>query len=289
MHVYYHGNCPDGFGAAVVANIEFGNDASYTPVYHNNPPPDVTNQDVFLIDFCYPEHIMLDIIEHAKSCTVIDHHLGVMPILNKLKLTTNAKIVADTSNCGAVLTWKHFNKNLSIPKLLTYIEDRDCNFNKIHDAQAALMWLDTHPFEYSLWKTFLHFEDTIWDKIIEHNQPMVKKFKSMIKHAANQSIQTTLDGYPAAICLGTEETAPDIAMALSDKISGIGMVFVLQTNGNVKASLRTRQNINLIPIAQKLGGNGHPNAAAFQCTPSTMARALQKQDLIQTDVINCCL
>ena len=38
MKVIYHGNCPDGFGAALVAWREYKSNAEYVPAYHNVEP-----------------------------------------------------------------------------------------------------------------------------------------------------------------------------------------------------------------------------------------------------------
>lgn len=285
MHILYHGNCPDGFGAALVAWLQFGDDATYTPVYHNQPVPELKSNKVYVIDFCYSYEQMKEISEKVDSLVLIDHHQGVSPAIEKIKALPNAEVYFDTKNSGSVLSWKYFNPGQPIPKLLSFIEDRDCHFNDIENADAALMWLDTQPHVFPLWTTFLNFPDETWEKIIEYNQPMVKKFKSMVQRAAKQSVKTTLAGYPAAYCFGSEETASDIATEMAKIVSGIGIVFVMQTNGMVKASLRTNQDINLIPISQKLGGNGHPFAAAFPCDHEKLAFAMQGNDLFDYEEI----
>lgn len=279
MKIIYHGNCPDGFGAALVAWLELKDAAEYIPAFHNVPPPDVSGYDVLMLDFCYGASDMQKIANSAKSLTVIDHHAGAFPTLSTLDKSPNVKILADDSHSGAVLAWKHYHPEKEVPKLLRFIEDRDCHFNKLADSPAALLWLDTHPYNFQLWRTFLNFEDSVWQKIIDHNQPMIKKFKSMVSRAASQSVATTLAGYPASMCFGTEELASDVALTMANKCGGIGMVCVLQTNGTIKTSLRAI-GIDLIPIAKALGGNGHSYAAAFQCSPLQIQQALTGTDIL---------
>lgn len=281
MHILYHGNCPDGFGSALCAWLKYGDSATYTPVFHNEKPPKLQSKNVVMIDFCYPLEEMEKIVAEAENLVVIDHHQGISKVIEKIKLFENVEVIYDLNHSGAYLAWEYFHPGTEVPKLLKFIEDRDCHFNKMENANAALLWLDTHPFVFNIWKAFAGFTDEVWGKIIEHNQPMVKKFNSMVYKAAKQSVKTTLGGYPAAFCFGTEETASDIALHLSEMVSGIGMVFVLQSNGSIKASLRTKKEINLIPIAQKLGGNGHPYAAAFPCSPEMLAFALNLKDLFE--------
>ena len=50
MQILYHGNCPDGFGAALVAWLVYGDNAIYIPVYHNQPVPEITSKKVIIID-----------------------------------------------------------------------------------------------------------------------------------------------------------------------------------------------------------------------------------------------
>ncbi|NCQ52249.1 hypothetical protein GW796_10260 [archaeon] len=174
MHVLYHGNCPDGFGAALSAWLKYGDDAIYTPVYHNEGVPKLQSKDILIVDFCYPLDIMLEIAKKFNTLTLIDHHQGVSDVIEKLKLIDNVTVVFNQNHSGSSLTWQYLNPNVKVPKLIQFIEDRDCHFNKLKDANSALMWLDTQPFVFSLWRVFSNFSDEIWDKIIAYNKPMVK-------------------------------------------------------------------------------------------------------------------
>lgn len=277
--IFYHGNCPDGFGSALVAWLNYGEKARYVPVFHNQKMPNIESKQVIFLDFCYSEEVMLHIAQNVEKLIIIDHHQGIHHILKNLEKLSNVQIFYDHHHSGAVLAWKYFYPHQPIPKLLSFIEDRDCHHNQLEEAKIPLLWLDTQPFVFSLWNSFLHFDDSIWKKIENFNQPMIKKFTSMINKAAQQSVNTILAGYPAKICFGTEETASDIAVKLAQSCKGIGIVLVLQQNGSMKASLRTKEQIDLIPIAQKLGGNGHSYAAAFPCSLKMLDQLLNQQDI----------
>ena len=112
-----------------------------------------------------------------------------------------------------------------------------------------------------------------------HN-PNTQKFKSMIQRAASQSAKCYFGEQEVRICFANEETASDIALALSEKYGCIGLAFVLQENGSSKGSLRSKNKINLVPLAQALGGGGHPFAAAFNASPELLAAALSGRDLL---------
>src|SRR6187200_2693603 len=52
--VLYHGNCPDGFGGAWAAWQRLGAAATYLPVNHGDPPPDIPpDVHLVMVDFAY--------------------------------------------------------------------------------------------------------------------------------------------------------------------------------------------------------------------------------------------
>ncbi|NCO62167.1 hypothetical protein GW879_01800, partial [Candidatus Kaiserbacteria bacterium] len=109
MHVLYHGNCPDGFGAALSAWLKYGDDAIYTPVYHNEGVPKLQSKDILIVDFCYPLDIMLEIAKKFNTLTLIDHHQGVSDVIEKLKLIDNVTVVFNQNHSGSSLTWQYLN------------------------------------------------------------------------------------------------------------------------------------------------------------------------------------
>ena len=63
----YHGNCADGFGAAWVVRKALGAGVEFHPGVYQNAPPDVTDRDVYLVDFSYKLATMREIMEAAQS------------------------------------------------------------------------------------------------------------------------------------------------------------------------------------------------------------------------------
>ena len=73
--ILYHGHCADGFGAAWAAWRKLGDDASYVPVLHGPPPPELPRETaVTILDFSYSRVEMLSMRERHKELRVIDHH-----------------------------------------------------------------------------------------------------------------------------------------------------------------------------------------------------------------------
>lgn len=85
--VIYHANCTDGFGAAFVAWLKFGDDAEYLPMEYgatynfdlsgvviNHVGHEINGREVFILDFSFPREVMDDIFAHAKRVVWLDHH-----------------------------------------------------------------------------------------------------------------------------------------------------------------------------------------------------------------------
>ena len=281
---YYHGNCPDGFAAACCARKALaGAPLALIPALHGMPlpEPDPKSETVYFLDYCPSPDFARRIAEAGSAVIVIDHHLGALPQIQAIASIPGCKAVYDAGHSGCALAFRHFFPGKEMPKLLSFIEDRDLCRNSIPDAEIALLWLDVHPFEFSLWEAFMGFSDETWNKIVDSNGPMAKKFKSIARKASAQSIPCSIAGAPARLAFATEETAPAVALCLSQTHGCLGVALSLQPNGWAKASLRSAGPDDLVPIAQSLGGGGHPFASAFPMPPGMVAHALEGRDLAE--------
>lgn len=55
----YHGNCADGFAGAWVVRRALGEDrVDFYPGVYQEPPPDVTDRDVIIVDFSYKRPVL---------------------------------------------------------------------------------------------------------------------------------------------------------------------------------------------------------------------------------------
>jgi hypothetical protein len=66
--VIYHGNCNDGFCAAWVAWLKFGDKAEYISANYGDEPPPVDSEDIlYIVDFSYPRDILLKLHGTGRS------------------------------------------------------------------------------------------------------------------------------------------------------------------------------------------------------------------------------
>jgi hypothetical protein len=99
--IFYHGDCPDGFGGAYAAWKKFGDAAEYIPLKHQRPfTRDVAGSDVYFIDFCYPKEIMDGISAAATNLTILDHHEGLEQVVESFP-----HHVYDAARSGATIAW----------------------------------------------------------------------------------------------------------------------------------------------------------------------------------------
>ncbi|MGA8427082.1 MAG: phosphoesterase, partial [Candidatus Dormiibacterota bacterium] len=82
--VVYHGDCPDGFGAAFAAWKRFGEDADYVPVNHGDPPPNARGRHVLMADFAYDRGTTEKLALASASLVVLDHHRSAASELGDL-------------------------------------------------------------------------------------------------------------------------------------------------------------------------------------------------------------
>lgn len=95
----YHGNCADGFGAAIVVRQRFGNDhVDFHPGVYGNTPPDVTGRDVILVDFSYKRDVLRQMATSAKSILILDHHQSAEAEL--VNLPDNVDVHFDMDRSG---------------------------------------------------------------------------------------------------------------------------------------------------------------------------------------------
>src|SRR5688572_16804381 len=117
----YHGNCADGFTSAWVVRKNLPEAEFHAGVYQD-APPDVTDRDVYLVDFSYKRDVLLEMAERARWITILDHHKTAEADLRDLP--DNVASVFDMERSGARITWDHFYY-IKPPQTLLHVEDRD--------------------------------------------------------------------------------------------------------------------------------------------------------------------
>lgn len=260
--IFYHGGCPDGFGGAYAAWKKFGDTAQYVPLSRNDEElPDVTDADVFFIDFVYEKERMDAIAAEAKSLIALDHHEGVRGVTESLPGS-----VFNNDLSGATIAWNYFHPGTALPKLLSYVEDDDLFRFNLPDTKAVLSYLAVKPFTFEGWDELAALLDhpeqgaLFLDKIRTYAEYFALLADVAVEHAKLVEFEGHQVYFATAHPLKTMKSL--VGNMLAKKHGPFALVVSAHPKG-FGVSIRGDGSIDVSAIAQKYGGNGHKSSSGF--------------------------
>lgn len=269
--ILYHGNCPDGFCAAWAAWCQLGDNATYIPVCHGDKHPDeIVDKHVALVDFCYPRAEMEKLSSVVKSLTVVDHHISAMKEMEGFE---PAELNFDMTRSGCVLSWRYFNKDKAIPRLLLAVEARDLwkpYWQEIYGL--FLSGLDSYEYKdfNKLNELVLETEISTSDspclfsetRLAKEGKHIDRFRKELIRYHVKRAVNAKILGHSAKIVnCSSKELISDIGNELcSDSVIGVAWWFDHRVNRAV-VSFRSNKIIDVSVIAKYFKGGGHVGAA----------------------------
>lgn len=294
--ILYHANCPDGAGAALAAYQKFGNGADYVAVSHGNEPPwdqiDNCIDDIYLVDFCYPRQVMIDISRRdidpeapLRTVFVLDHHKSAQEALIGIEEETSDRSEHDTIDVtfdmqysGAVLAWRHFFPDRAVPDLLLYLEDRDLwkwallSSKEINTALKSYGGLEN----FLSWEKFL--QKFPQDQLTQEGQALLRADQQYVQQISRQAEIVSFDvpGDQPVCCWACNATTlfSEVAEAMVTTMSRpldrdftpMGIAWYWDGPGQrYRVSLRSRSDFDVSKIAKAFGGGGHLRASGFEC------------------------
>lgn len=258
--ILYHGGCPDGFGGAYAAWKRFGDEAEYMPVKHGRPAPEgLAGARLYFIDFVYKKEVMDDIVAKAKSVTVLDHHEGVRDVVEAMP-----DHIYDANRSGATIAWSYFHPETPVPTLLTYVEDGDLYRFALPDSRALLAYAYSEPFTFACWDELAEKLEKPEERnrMIERGTIYRAHSDSIIAELVEEAKLVRFEGYECYFAPTLNIFASDLGNRLAKKRGPLALVVQVRPDG-LRVSLRGDGSVDVSKIAQKYGGNGHPNASAF--------------------------
>jgi uncharacterized protein len=262
--ILYHGNCTDGFCSAWMAWKMFGDSVHYQAVHHGRPPPEgLEGKRVYLLDFCYGQEDMLNMIECVDSLTVLDHRVSAAKDMAKLAERTYPKhvqFVFDMERSGAGLARDHFQPGMSY-WLVDYIQDRDLWKFVLPMSEEVNAYIHTLLF------TFEEFE-MVEKTVSPENAAIIGSGALRYKHRyveamVNNAMKVTFAGYKDIPLVNvTRMGASEILNKLAVRAK-FAVGWHQRGDGLIEFSLRSVGDFNVSELAQKYGGGGHAKAAGF--------------------------
>lgn len=258
--ILYHGGCPDGFGGAYAAWKKFGDSAEYVALRHQKPAPEgLEGAHLYFIDFCFPKEQMDELISIAASVTVLDHHEGVREIVEGMP-----EFVYDAKRSGATITWSYFHPDTEVPLMLRYVEDGDLYKFTLPDSRPLLAYLYSNPFEFGMWDTLVEevADDAKRLEMVRRGEIFKEHADSLIRQLVERAKLVRFEGYEVYFTSSISAFSSDLANVLARKKAPLALAVQARPDG-LRVSLRGDGSVNVAELAQKYGGNGHPNSAAF--------------------------
>ncbi len=252
--IIYHGDCPDGFGAAFAAWKLYGDQAEYRGVSHGDPPPDVSGRQVLICDFAYDRETTLKLAQRAAELTVLDHHRSAQAEIGDLPFC-----IFDMERSGAVMAWQHLHRDPA-PVLLQYVQDRDLWRNAMPDSEEVSAALRARDFDFHTW-------DSIEiDQLRGEGRALLAYQRRTVERVAAHASPVEIAGVAVPTV-----NSPVLQSELGDRLAQ-GHPFAAvwwQGAGEVaRWSLRsTAEGMDVSEIAARYGGGGHRTAAGFKGMP----------------------
>ena len=283
-YVLYHGNCPDGFGAALAAWLKLGDSAEYIPVSYGKPLPDMLpGSKVFILDFSYPETVLMALSARMARVVVLDHHATAQADLEGIHLQGDeSEVIFDMEKSGAVLAWEFFQGE-EVPEFFLYLQDRDLWQWSLPESEEISCALRSYPFDFDRWALFathpealnaLKREGDIALRLTRQQVAhMAKHYAWMLFHAGQvRPIEEGQD--PAQMIEAGLLVAPvanatvffsEVAQLLLEQnaVAKFAAYFSVRSDGRRQFGLRSREDFDCSAVAKLYGGGGHKQASGF--------------------------
>lgn len=264
----YHGNCADGFGAAWVIRRWLGQQSvDFHPGVYQDPPPDVTDREVILVDFSYKRPVLLKMAETAKSITVIDHHKTAQKDLEGIEDEARERGLApvmvdfDMGHSGAMLAWRHCFADDLPPPLLYHIEDRDLwrfELPQTREIQAALF---SYPYDFHIWDRLM-YADTA--ELAADGAAILRAHdKNVAELVRRNQRKLNIGGYVVP-CLNAPYFFTSDAGHMMAQNAPFACCYWDTPEGTVYSLRSHDDGVDVSEVAAKYGGGGHRNAAGFR-------------------------
>ena len=264
--LFYHANCPDGFGSAYAFWKKFGDTITYHPLEHEKRDEldleEYKGKRVFMADIALERKPILALNDVAGELVVIDHHQSALEDIGDLDFC-----IFDMQRSGAVMSWDYLFSSPA-PRLLKYIQDRDIWNWKLDNTDEALLYVDSFDKTFKEWnyleKEFM--DDESFNDIVGKGEVIRQYRDSLIKRLVGQSHFLNVKGYNVPAINLPFFRSEILAMLADDGVSPFAVGYNFDGTG-YNFSLRSSGKSNGIDVskiaAQFPGGGGHKQAAGF--------------------------
>ena len=268
IHVLYHANCPDGFGAALACWMKFGSNAKYHPVRYGAPPPITPEQHdiIYVVDFSYPYAVLEAWSAIGCLIDIYDHHKTAQDdVLRAEKELPHIVVAFDLNESGATLVWKRLHATEDVPLLFRYLRDRDFWLWELENSKEVSAALRSYPTEFTVWAAYL--DDARIPALASEGTSILRHIKKQVRAACRSAILAKIGGHIVP-CVHTTLYGSEIGNELCQRWPDAAFAVCYSQQGTPdnrywRYGLRSIGEFDVSEIAKGYGGGGHQNAAGF--------------------------
>ena len=262
-----HAHCPDGAAAAWAAYHRHPDvEVFFTTYGPENTPPDVTDRDVVITDFCYPRDVLLKMKSKARSLVVLDHHVTMQKQCGDLEFCH-----FDMNKSGAMLSWEYFNPHDKPPHLITCIQYRDLGYlftrpESEHPQYAAeiLAAIDSYPRTFETWDDLVwKCQPGHWDRVVTEGEAILRYKNKLIESLLKRTHEIEINGMKVK-AINSPVLQSELGTRLAEE-NDFGVVWYQASDTEVRFSLRSldsKEDVSKIAESFPPGG-GHRCASGF--------------------------
>ena len=278
--VLFHGlktgsPCHDGFGVAYSAWLharKHGREGILAiPLIRGEPMPadlldQVRGKRVLMGDFAYEDvETMRKLTDACGEFVLLDHHKSAMEALSGAEWRGKGwrETVFQMDKSGALLAWEYLFPGERVPKLITYVSDRDLWTFKLPYAREVSSHMQSLECTFDMWDSLCRVMESPegFERIVDSGTA-IERYKSQLVDLIAEEprvIDTALGkaAFVNSACLQSE---------LGERLASThAFACVWWAHGDfLHMSFRSAGSLDVSELARALGGGGHARAAGAQ-------------------------
>jgi oligoribonuclease NrnB/cAMP/cGMP phosphodiesterase (DHH superfamily) len=267
--VIYHKDCADGIAAAWCFWNMYGDTYDYHAGVYNEPPPDVFDRDVYLVDFSYSREVVEGILQYANKVVLLDHHKSALDALWDLGVKDNFDTSFATMNSsGAMIAWNYLQakhkRNDKVPYVLQHIQDRDLWKFEMKDTRLVMMAVFSYEMTFEVYSKLMSLNKSGIKALVKEGIVLERKYKMDLYKAIEHSKRFITIGshlVPCANVGGIYSSDAGNTMSIGQRFAAT----YYDSDKHRVFSLRSATDgLDVSEIAKEFGGGGHVHAAGFK-------------------------
>ena len=254
-----HRFCSDGLVAAAIILRKYP-DAECVFLNPGDPPPNVIDKEVYIVDFSFKRDVLLDMKSKAKSLLVLDHHKSAQKELAGLE----EFCIFDMNRSGCGLAHDYFFPDEHRHWITNYTETKDLwRFDLPYSYEINAV-LQSRPLTF---ESLYELENKVVEDLLEEGKILLMNQQFLVQSLAKNAYVVEVCGHKI-YCCNSPVYRSELGHLLAQDMP-FAIVYYINSDGNKICSLRSAEDgFDVSEIAFKManGGGGHFHSAGAKIT-----------------------